>query len=57
VFYTSLGHREDVWQKPEFLALTAGALDWVTGRTEADVTPNITHATPGAVPAPSAASR
>jgi type 1 glutamine amidotransferase len=57
VFYTSLGHREDVWQKPEFLALTAGAMDWVTGRTHADVTPNITQATPGAVPAASASSR
>lgn len=47
VFYTSMGHREDVWQKPQYLALLAGALNWTTGRVDADVTPNIKQATPG----------
>jgi type 1 glutamine amidotransferase len=51
VFYTSLGHREDVWQKPEFASLTLGALKWTTGRVEADVTPNLKTATPDAEPA------
>lgn len=48
VFYTSMGHREDVWQKPEFLDLTVAALNWISRRTDADVTPNIRQATPQA---------
>jgi type 1 glutamine amidotransferase len=52
VFFTSMGHREDVWQKPEYLALLVGAMNWVTGRVEADVKPNIKEVTPGADPKP-----
>lgn len=48
VFYTSMGHREDVWEKPEFLSLVEGALKWSAGLIDADVTPNISQATPGA---------
>jgi type 1 glutamine amidotransferase len=48
VFYTSMGHREDVWEKPEFQALVVGALKWSSRQIEADVTPNIKQATPGA---------
>ncbi len=48
VFYTSMGHREDVWEKPEFQSLVVGALRWSSGLIEADVTPNIAQATPGA---------
>jgi type 1 glutamine amidotransferase len=50
VFYTSMGHREDVWSKPEFQALTLGALRWITGQVEVDVTPNIKQVTPEADP-------
>src|SRR4051812_23651842 len=31
VFYTSLGHREDVWTNPVFQNLLVGALSWTTG--------------------------
>ena len=48
VFYTSMGHREDVWEKPEFQALVVGALKWSSRQIDADVTPNISQATPGA---------
>jgi len=48
VFYTSMGHREDVWQKPEFLALITGGLSWAARKIDADVTPNIDQATPAA---------
>ena len=48
VFYTSMGHREDVWQKPEYIDLILNALNWTTGRIDVDVTPNIKQATPGA---------
>ena len=32
VFYTSMGHREDVWQNPNYQGLLLGALGWATGR-------------------------
>jgi type 1 glutamine amidotransferase len=48
VFYTSMGHREDVWHNPIFQNLLVGALNWATGRVEADVSPNFTQATPDA---------
>jgi uncharacterized protein len=46
VFYTAMGHREDVWENPKYQGLLIGALNWATGKVEADVTPNITKATP-----------
>lgn len=47
VFYTSMGHREDVWENPLFQGLLIGALNWTTGKVEASVEPNITKVTPG----------
>lgn len=47
VCYTSLGHREDVWENAKFQGLTIGGLKWITGQAEADTTPNITKVTPG----------
>jgi uncharacterized protein len=46
VFYTSMGHREDVWTNPIFQNLLTGALAWTLGRVDADVTPNFEKATP-----------
>lgn len=48
VFYTSMGHREDVWKRPDFEALVVGALNWTSRRIDLDVTPNIEQATPEA---------
>jgi type 1 glutamine amidotransferase len=48
VFYTSLGHREDVWLRPDFQQLVIGALNWTTRRFDADITPNLKKATPQA---------
>ncbi|HEY2587510.1 MAG TPA: ThuA domain-containing protein [Tepidisphaeraceae bacterium] len=48
VFYTSMGHREDVWTRPDFQALVVGALKWASGQTEVDITPNIEQVTPEA---------
>src|SRR5256885_4105828 len=50
VFFSSLGHREDVWKRQDFLDLLVGAMNWTTGRAEADVTPNIKEVTPEADP-------
>jgi type 1 glutamine amidotransferase len=46
VFYTSMGHREDVWENSKYQQLLTNALSWVTGKVEADVAPNITKVTP-----------
>ena len=41
VFYTSMGHREDVWTRPEFQNLVVGGITWAVGDVKADTTPNI----------------
>jgi type 1 glutamine amidotransferase len=46
VFYTSMGHREDVWENPMYQALLLGALGWSTGVIDASVEPNIRQVTP-----------
>jgi len=46
VFYTSMGHREDVWENPMYQGLLIGALDWVTGKVDASVEPNISQVCP-----------
>ena len=46
VFYTSMGHREDVWENPMYQGLLLGALAWATGRVEANIEPNIRKVTP-----------
>ncbi len=48
VFYTSMGHREDVWTNPLFQQIILGGLSWAAGRVEADVTPNFKEVTPEA---------
>lgn len=48
VFYTSLGHREDVWTSAAFQSLLMGGLNWATGRVDADVKPNLSQAAPKA---------
>ena len=48
VFYTSLGHREDIWTNPYFQTIVLGGFAWTLGNVEADVTPNIDKVTPQA---------
>jgi hypothetical protein len=48
VFYTSLGHREDVWTNPFFQAIAQAGLEWIMGRFDYDITPNIDKVTPQA---------
>ena len=47
VFYTSMGHREDVWTNPVFQQVLLGGLSWAAGNVEADVKPNLMEACPG----------
>jgi type 1 glutamine amidotransferase len=52
VFYTSMGHREDVWTNPVFQEILFGGLSWAVGNAEADVSPNIQKVTPKAADLP-----
>jgi prepilin-type N-terminal cleavage/methylation domain-containing protein len=47
VFYTSMGHREDVWTNPVFQEILFGGIAWAVGATKADVPPNIASVAPG----------
>jgi len=48
VFYTAMGHREDVWTHATFQKILLGGIAWALGNVEADVTPNVREATPKA---------
>jgi uncharacterized protein len=48
VFYTSLGHREDVWTGAVFQAILLGGFAWAMGNVDFDVKPNIDRVTPQA---------
>jgi type 1 glutamine amidotransferase len=47
VFYTSMGHREDVWTNPKYQGLLLGGLSVITGLADADFEPNVSKVTPG----------
>lgn len=46
VFYTSMGHRDDVWENPTFQSILLGGISWALRNVDADVTPNLTKVTP-----------
>jgi type 1 glutamine amidotransferase len=48
VFYTSLGHREDIWTNPFFQAIALGGLGWAGGGVEFGIQPNLDAVTPRA---------
>jgi type 1 glutamine amidotransferase len=48
VFYTSMGHREDVWTNPTFQEILVGGIRWALGDVKADITPNLKQVTPDA---------
>jgi type 1 glutamine amidotransferase len=52
VFYTSMGHREDVWENPLFHSLLLGGLAWAVGNVDADIPPNLQKASPEAAELP-----
>lgn len=53
VFYTSMGHREDVWTNPVFKTVLFGGIHWATGNVRTSIRPNLKQATPGASQNPS----
>jgi len=48
VFYTSLGHREDVWINPFFQAIALGGINWALGKVDFNIQPNLDQVTPQA---------
>jgi type 1 glutamine amidotransferase len=46
VFYTSLGHRREVWRDPKFQDHLLGGLNWAVGRLPGDATPSGKRAAP-----------
>jgi type 1 glutamine amidotransferase len=48
VFYTSFGHRDDIWTNPHVQGIMAGGLAWAMRNVNVDVTPNIDKVTPNA---------
>jgi type 1 glutamine amidotransferase len=48
VFYTSFGHRDDIWTNPDVQGIIVGGLAWAMGNVKVDVTPNIDKVTPRA---------
>lgn len=47
-FYTSMGHRDDVWASPIFQDVLTGGIRFALGEAKADVTPNARKVTPEA---------
>ena len=48
VWYTAMGHREDVWTNPTFQEILIGGIKWALGDVKAEVPPNIKEVAPGA---------
>jgi type 1 glutamine amidotransferase len=53
VWYTAMGHREDVWTNPVFRQILVGGVKWACGDAPAnDLTPNLLQVAPGAMTNP-----
>ena len=50
VFYTSLGHREDVWENQRYQRHVLGGIRWALGLEAGDSSPKAKEATPGLLP-------
>ena len=48
VGYNAMGHREEIWDSESYQSMILGQLHWVAKKAEADITPNLTQAAPGA---------
>ena len=48
VFYTSFGHRDDIWTNTDVQGIIVGGLAWAMGNVKVVVTPNIDKVTPKA---------
>lgn len=51
VYYTAMGHREDIWTNPIFQEMLVGAIHWTAGDVKADLSANLKKVAPDAMPA------
>jgi uncharacterized protein len=49
VWYTAMGHREDVWTNPMFQDILSGGVKWALGDVSAQVPANLAKIAPGAM--------
>lgn len=52
VFYTAMGHRDDVWTNPIFQDILTGGISWALGDAPAELSPNLEATAPGAMTNP-----
>ena len=52
IWFTAMGHREDVWTNPLFQQVLIGGTQWALGEAQAEVPPNLFQAAPGAMTNP-----
>ncbi|MEZ5384582.1 MAG: ThuA domain-containing protein [Prosthecobacter sp.] len=52
VWYTAMGHREDVWTNPVFQDILVGGVKWALGDVQAETPPNLKETAPGALTNP-----
>lgn len=52
VWYTAMGHREDVWTNPMFQEILTGGLRWAMGEARATLKKNLKEVAPGAMTNP-----
>jgi type 1 glutamine amidotransferase len=52
VWYTAMGHREDIWTNPMFQDVLIGGIRWAIGEVKADVPANLDKVAPGALTNP-----
>lgn len=48
VWYTAMGHREDVWTNPIFQDILVGGIRWAMGDAQAEIPPNLKETAPEA---------
>jgi len=53
VWYTAMGHREDVWSNAIFQDILVGGMRWALGELKAEVPPNLKEVAPEAYTNPS----
>lgn len=49
VYYNAMGHREDVWDNPDFQQTVVDAINWASGKGPADADPNFADVAPSSV--------
>ncbi len=52
VFYTAMGHRDDIWTNPTYQNILIGAIHWATRDVDAAIPPNLKTAAPEAMTNP-----